>query len=364
MKNWDIFCRVVDNYGDIGVCWRLARQLAREHGVEVRLWVDDLGSCRMLVPEVRTDRPAQHLHGVDLRVWPEKWIDATPGDVVVEAFACDLPGPFVAAMAAMDRPPVWINLEYLSAEAWIEGCHGLSSPHPTLPLVKHFFFPGFTPATGGLLREGDLLAARRQGDDLRVAGAVLTVFLFSYDHPGLAGLLERWAVGATPIRLRLPPGSARERVGRWLDRPLGDGDRAERGSLAVEALPFVPQEGFDTLLWDCDLALVRGEDSFVRAQWAARPFVWQIYPQADEAHRVKLEAFLARYCVGLSRGATADLTEFWRAWNFGGDPATGWPGLISHLQELAAHARTWCDSLENQRDLAENLVKFCSERVK
>ncbi len=38
----DIFCAVVDNYGDIGVCWRLARQLAHEHGMTVRLWVDDL----------------------------------------------------------------------------------------------------------------------------------------------------------------------------------------------------------------------------------------------------------------------------------------------------------------------------------
>jgi hypothetical protein len=22
--HWDIFCRVIDNFGDIGVCWRLA----------------------------------------------------------------------------------------------------------------------------------------------------------------------------------------------------------------------------------------------------------------------------------------------------------------------------------------------------
>ncbi|MBY0444112.1 MAG: elongation factor P maturation arginine rhamnosyltransferase EarP, partial [Burkholderiales bacterium] len=37
---WDIFCRVIDNYGDIGVCWRLARQLSFEHGFAVRLMVD------------------------------------------------------------------------------------------------------------------------------------------------------------------------------------------------------------------------------------------------------------------------------------------------------------------------------------
>ena len=27
--HWDMFCRVIDNYGDIGVCWRLAADLAR-----------------------------------------------------------------------------------------------------------------------------------------------------------------------------------------------------------------------------------------------------------------------------------------------------------------------------------------------
>ncbi|MEO7887531.1 MAG: elongation factor P maturation arginine rhamnosyltransferase EarP, partial [Polaromonas sp.] len=37
---WDIFCKVIDNFGDIGVCWRLAADLA-SRGHKVRLWVDD-----------------------------------------------------------------------------------------------------------------------------------------------------------------------------------------------------------------------------------------------------------------------------------------------------------------------------------
>ena len=36
----DLFCRVIDNWGDAGVCWRLARQLVRERGAQVRLWID------------------------------------------------------------------------------------------------------------------------------------------------------------------------------------------------------------------------------------------------------------------------------------------------------------------------------------
>ena len=38
---WDVFVRVIDNYGDVGVCWRLACGLAAR-GEQVRLWLDDL----------------------------------------------------------------------------------------------------------------------------------------------------------------------------------------------------------------------------------------------------------------------------------------------------------------------------------
>ncbi len=364
LKNWDIFCRVLDNYGDIGVCWRLASQLAAEHGAGVRLWVDDLASCRMLVPELSMAPGPQQLHGVELRAWPEPWQPVEPGDVVVESFACELPTAFVAAMARRARPPVWINLEYLSAESWVEGAHGLPSPHPALPLRKHFFFPGFTPSTGGLLRERGLLEARRRWDASRVGGAALTIFLFSYGHPALPALLEAWAGGPVPLRVRIPPGTARDQVGAWLGDPLRDGTEATRGALRVEALPFVAQEDFDALLWEADLLLVRGEDSAVRAMWAGRPFVWQLYPQADDARLHKMEAFLARHGAGLPPPAREAEAELFRAWNFAGDPAAAWPRWLASRTELAAHAERWCDELENLGNLAENLVNFCAERVK
>ena len=49
MRSWDIFCKVIDNYGDMGVCWRLAADLAsRAH--RVRLWVDDLAALSWMAP--------------------------------------------------------------------------------------------------------------------------------------------------------------------------------------------------------------------------------------------------------------------------------------------------------------------------
>ncbi|MEO7323124.1 MAG: elongation factor P maturation arginine rhamnosyltransferase EarP, partial [Burkholderiales bacterium] len=155
---WDIFCRVVDNYGDIGVCWRLARQLAADHTMAVRLWVDNLDSFERLCPAIDVSQDSQRIAAIKVHRWCEPFPDAVPGDVVIEAFGCELPAAFRAAMAEKSRAPLWINLEYLSAEKWVTENHALPSPQTTL--TKYFFFPGFVAGTGGLLRERHLIAQR------------------------------------------------------------------------------------------------------------------------------------------------------------------------------------------------------------
>jgi uncharacterized repeat protein (TIGR03837 family) len=159
-ERWDVFCRVVDNFGDVGVSWRLARQLTREHGKRVRLWLDDLTVLAKLRPEIAPAYDLQCLEGVEVARLREPFEADEVADVVVETFGCDPPQPYLAAMARRPVKPRWINLDYLSAEDWVEGSHALPSPHPRIPLVKHYFFPGFTHRTGGLLREADLLARR------------------------------------------------------------------------------------------------------------------------------------------------------------------------------------------------------------
>ena len=200
---WDIFCTVIDNYGDIGVCWRLARQLVAEHGMAVRLWVDDLHRLAPLHPEIDTRLECQQACGVEIRQWEQDFPIVEPADVVIEGFGCTLPMVYEHAMASRAKPPVWINLEYLSAEAWVESCHLLPSPHPYLKLTKYFFFPGFTEGTGSLLREAGLLEAREAFH--ATAGAFratlglppanpneLLVSLFSYDTAPIRELLAQW----------------------------------------------------------------------------------------------------------------------------------------------------------------------------
>ncbi len=379
----DIFCAVVDNYGDIGVCWRLARQLANEHGVSVRLWVDDLRSFGKLCLELDAELDEQRCRGVEVLKWDADSFSPHPqplsrlrargvADLVIEAFACRLPQSYVEAMAAREPKPVWLNLEYLSAEEWVEGCHKLASPHPTLPLTKYFFFPGFTEKTGGLLLERDLLERRDafQSDGLaqekywrslgvpeRVAGE-LRVSMFSYENEAMEELLRVWARGTQPVTTLLPEGRSLPQVAAFFGHAAGQaGDTWQRGKLRVHVLPFVEQECYDELLWACDVNFVRGEDSCVRAQWAAKPFIWHIYPQHDGVHLEKLEALRVRYTEGLQSEIAQAVGDLWLAWNGGQDIALAWPRFVTQCEVLKAHGAEWARRLA-ANNLALNLLDF------
>ena len=353
----DLFCRVIDNFGDAAVCWRLARQLAGEHGWDVRLWIDDVAPLARLRPGIDAQQTRQRVDAVDIRQWTSLTADAEPADIVIEAFACELPAAFVEAMSRRRPRPVWLNLEYLSAEPWVGSYHGLASPHPRLPLTKYFFFPGFVPESGGLLRERDLPSSGASTTaDFRIS-------LFGYDNPALPAVLDAWASGSEPMRIAVADGHTRRQVAAWLGKDFAIGSRQRLGAIEFEALPFLAQVEYDRLLADCRLNFVRGEDSFVRAQWAMRPFVWQIYPQAEDSHMVKLDAFLDRYGRNLPTGIRAAVVAFWHGWNGRGDAAAAWPAFRAALPTLEAHSASWAAEIAASGDLAGNLVKFCLNRI-
>jgi uncharacterized repeat protein (TIGR03837 family) len=273
-------------------------------------------------------------------------------DVWIEAFGCEIAPEFIALQRhstlgnGQNRSidPVWINLEYLSAETYVERCHGLPSPvmhGPGQGLTRHFFYPGFTPLTGGLLREPDL-AARQAAFDragwlaaLGVqAGGQRLVSLFCYEPPALGPWLAHLAADATPTRLLVTHGRAAEAVNSIFKNENGHIPASMgHSSLSISYLPALTQVDYDHLLWACDLNFVRGEDSLVRALWAGRPFIWQIYPQDDGAHHAKLEAFLEWL------DAPASLRRFHHAWNGLADPGGArWPSA-PELDAWAACAR-------------------------
>lgn len=343
-RQWDIFCTVIDNFGDIGVCWRLAADLA-SRGQRVRLWLDDTRALRWMAPD--------GCAGVDVLPWPAapallgaealKKLDEFPSDVLIEAFGCEPAPEFIAVCArtagASGEKPVWINLEYLTAEAYASRNHQLPSPvqgGPAAGWRKTFFYPGFISDTGGLLREPNLVSRRSAFDrdswlrnrGIDIAGAFL-VSLFCYEPP----VLGRWLAGLAshgmrgqPIQLLVTAGRAQAAVRAALageKSPKYDKNESACASginslLSISYLPALSQDAYDELLWACDLNFVRGEDSLVRAVWAGKPFVWQIYPQEDGAHHGKLDAFLDML------QAPKALRDFHRTWNAGaGDLAAG-----------------------------------------
>ena len=412
---WDIFCKVIDNHGDLGVCWRLARGLTA-CGHAVRLWVDDARALAWMAPGALQGGFA----GIAVLPWtqPLAPLPDTDADVWVEAFGCDIPPEFVAhrvqrgAVAA-----VWINLEYLSAEPYVERMHALPSPvlhGPAAGWTKWFFYPGFTARTGGLLRESDLPEQQAAFDRTAwrrahgIADSALAASLFCYEPPALPELLAHWRQGAKGVHLLVTAGRAADAVRRAMASLPHFGERAERedawreakphtvqsrpsfprkresrdsrfeeafldsrlrgndeekskrppasgpalGMLTLDYLPHLPQTAYDELLWACDLNFVRGEDSLVRALWAGQPFVWQIYPQHDGAHHAKLDAFLDWL------QAPPSLRGFHRAWNGIAPPAL--PAL--DLPEWRACVQAARQRLLAQQDLVSQLMGFVRGR--
>ena len=366
---WDIFCRVIDNHGDLGVCWRLCADLAKR-GHTVRLWVDDASALAWMAP--------QGCINVEVCAWPNDAVLQVlahdeafkVGHVVIEAFGCELPVAF-QAMMVQKTPPVWINLEYLSAENYVERAHGLPSPVMSGPAKGHtkwFFYPGFTHATGGLLREPDLSLRQNTFKSeawlaqlgLPLRSQARRISLFCYEPPGLATWLEELKQGSTPTDLLVAPGrplaaiqAALERVapGHW--RPNAS---ITYGNLNIHPLPYLTQQDFDHLLWSCHLNMVRGEDSLIRALWAGKPLIWHIYPQEDNAHHAKLDAFLNWL------NAPSSLREFHHAWN--GLRSMNETTLnMTNLNDWAQTLQSARAQLLQEKDLVSQLLNKIQETI-
>jgi uncharacterized repeat protein (TIGR03837 family) len=315
----------------------------------------------------------QGCKGVAVHAWPDTAAlqalaqDATfqISDLVVEAFGCELPEAFQALMV-QNPSPVWINLEYLSAEGYVARSHGLASPvmsGPARGATKWFFFPGFTPDTGGLLREPDLLARQaafpRQAWlsalplDKPIAANEQLISLFCYEPAALPDLLKQLSQANEPTRLLVAqgrPSAAVVAATQALHMPSSG-----TGQLHISQLPYVSQNDFDHLLWACNFNLVRGEDSLVRALWAGQPFAWHIYPQDDLAHHDKLRAFEAALEM------PADLRKFHAVWNgleTGPLPALS-RAAIDDWRQWSQQAQR---RLQAQTDLTTQLLSFVAQK--
>lgn len=372
-----VFVRVIDNYGDAGVGWRLSCLLAEYLHMHVRLWIDDTDALNKLVPasEQQTQITIEAWQG-DAMMQQQLSAAADPV-LVIETFGCELP-PQVLERIRQCRP-LWLNWEYLTAEDWAVGLHAMSSLQPN-GLEKYFWFMGIDEGSGGLLREPDYLAEREKfrqqpqlqqafrqeyGLPLQHTGQLWLVF--AYTSGQWAQWMAMWQQADTPVTLWLAGGQVIEslRAAKLIapEELQQEGDICELGNVTLVRIPFVPQAAFDRLLWLADAAIVRGEDSFVRALWAGLPFFWHIYRQDDDVHLQKLHSFWFKAMQGWPAELRQAFTVLSDDLNGAGAVSSlkreqAWQYLCAHWQSWVKSAAAWSEMLHGQDNALEKLARF------
>ncbi|MEY3782815.1 MAG: hypothetical protein RIS97_993, partial [Pseudomonadota bacterium] len=377
-------------------------------GKVVRLWVDDVSSLAWMAPG-----GCANVEVINCKNGIPKDTNLDLGDVLLDTFDSESAINLIATKAINTttivindtileplprKTPVWLNLEYLTAESFAERAHTLPYVHHSgaaLGWIQRYFYPGFNQRTGGLLREADLFERQKAFDrgvwlnqlfkqnyagepsfprrresmtatvDSRLRGNdgaldvknTRFISMFCYEPAALEVLIDQLAAGETPTCLLVTAGRATNAV-----KAIMKGKKRLKPAyllpkvLSIVYLPQLTQTNYDHLLWSCDLNFVRGEDSLVRAIWAAKPFIWQIYPQHDGAHHAKLDAFLAMM------EAPASLKTAHIAWNASAAERQAAPYLPRfpplELPIWAQSAENLSNKLRLQADLATNLISF------
>jgi uncharacterized repeat protein (TIGR03837 family) len=313
----DIFCHVVDNFGDIGVVYRFSKEFAIRHpSCRVRVFCDDMIPLSLMVPGVDKDAATQEINGITY-IDSDRLTTNTltgqlgPSDVVVEAFGCEIPHLYQNTL--LSQAAVWVNLEHLSAEPWVDGYHLRPSLVTGSRVKKFFYMPGFTENTGGVIIDSaaELTRPGLTKNRLAYLNGVLEGFRLRCNDVGnsLFGAIFTYVRGFDTLLA----GLQRQKKDAYLF-VLGDKSRLgmietlkrSKGAIKDEnhyaidhvhvlLMPFVPQDQFDSLLCVSDFNLVRGEDSLVRAILAQKPFIWSAYLQNEKYHRTKIKAFLDVY---------------------------------------------------------------------
>ncbi len=361
IKSADIFCKVIDNFGDAGFSWRLAKALKNEKNIIITLWINELSVLQKICSKVKVLQEEQYVDNI--KIINSKKKEYLPSDLVIEIFGSKLPIEYIKKMMEMKIQPVWINLEYLSAEPWIEAYHLLPSLHPKYSLKKYFFFPGFTKKTGGFLKEIDYEKKiknfseqkKKLFDDLGIdkSKTQILVSFFCYEFSPLEYLLKEM-INGPPVICLIP---------EFLIDNFNLCDQKLRyfsncKNIKIIFFPMLDQNIYDQLLLSCDLNFVRGEDSFIRAQISSKPFIWQPYKQVKKTHLVKLDFFLEKFCSDLSKDNALIYKSFNYWWNNKRSNKCNWNKLIKILPVLKSHGEKWSKDTKNNSCLVDRIFDF------
>lgn len=304
----DIFCEIIDNFGDIGVVYRISKELKKIfQNVRIRIVLNRLEEFKAINKKVK-DTDYQEIDG--LICVTEKYVKENMesfgvSDVFIEAFGCNVPEEYVKA--AKENSKLWINLEYLSGEKWIEDFHLCESLIDSKTLKKIFFMPGFSEKSGGVIIDSGFLERMKFGKENRdeVFKKYFKDFdlkdkfigtVFSYEK-NFENLLETLKNYEKETVLLLMGEKTQKSFSEILKKNLTEdyGNIVKYGKITMIYSDFFSQEEYEEIISASDFNFTRGEDSFVRGIILGKPFMWHIYLQEEKAHMDKIKAFTDRF---------------------------------------------------------------------
>ncbi len=353
-------CKVIDFFGDIGVAWRIAKQLKVDFNIEVHLLVDDLVTTKRLIPSIDLTLHKQTINGINI-CHCDFSEDSTslppPPDFVFNLFNIDLPHSYKTLIKR--KKSKYIAIEYLSAEPWVDNFHLKPSIDPESGLIKTFFYPGFTNQTGGLIREKGLFLRREAFDQfgrkklIQSLGGdpnLYSISLFYYPIQKIEVFLDVIDHIKKPVQFFIP---------QYLFDLLKLKNNYQ--FIRIIPYPFLNHDDFDNLLWSCDLNFVRGEDSWTRAIWAGKPFIWQPYIQENNIHLIKLKAFLKRYCEGCDQDLSEILIKMHDDWSNNKFNEVLWCDFFKQQARLEAFVFKQSHHFFKEASFVESLIDYCYE---
>ena len=336
----DIFCQVIDNYGDVGVAYRLAREFKRVYPNK---------KLRFVINQIEELNLIRKSEDIEIILYKDISKIENSADLIIESFGCEIPKEYMDK--ALKNAELIINLEYFSAEKWVDDFH-LQESFLGGNLKKYFFIPGLSEKSGGILLDNEFLERKKKVEAnkeyyLEKFGIKekydLIGSVFSYEKNFDSLIEELKKLGKKIILLILS-----EKTQKNFIKYFDNGNNYDK--IKFVKLPFFSYDKYEELLALCDFNLVRGEDSFVRALLLGKPFLWHIYPQDENTHIKKLESFLEKYCSN-----NKELKQTFINYNINKDDFSY---FFKNFKEIEKYNKNYANYLIKNCNLMEKLINF------
>ena len=336
----DIFCQVIDNYGDVGVAYRLAREFKRVYPNK---------KLRFVINQTEELNLIRKSEDIEIILYKDISKIENSADLIIESFGCEIPKKYMDK--ALKNSKLIINLEYFSAEKWVDDFH-LQESFLGGNLKKYFFIPGLSEKSGGILLDNEFLERKKKVEAnkeyyLEKFGIKekydLIGSVFSYEKNFDSLIEELKKLGKKIILLILSEKTQKNFIKYFDNNNYYD-------KIKFVKLPFFTYNKYEELLALCDFNLVRGEDSFVRALLLGKPFLWHIYPQDENTHIEKLESFLEKYCSN-----NKELKQTFINYNINKDDFSY---FFKNFKEIEKYNKNYANYLIKNCDLMEKLINF------